>query len=67
MRITVDIEESDLKDIMEVTGETKKGPAVAKAAVEFMKRQTAKKFGKLIMESYFDYPHTAKEIDDLDG
>ena len=67
MRITVDIEESDLKDIMEVTGETKKGPAVAKAAVEFMKRQMAKKSGQLIMEGYFDYPHTAKEIDDLDG
>ena len=67
MRITVDIDAALLEEAMKITGEKKKGPAIAKAASEFIKRQKAKLFGSLLMEGYFDYPSTPEEIADLDG
>ncbi len=40
MKITVDIPENDLKDIMRFSGEKKKGPAIAKfLATELMLRR----------------------------
>lgn len=40
MKITVDIPEKDLKDIMRFSGEKKKGPAIAKfLATELMLRR----------------------------
>ncbi len=53
MRITVDIEDSVLKELSILTGETKKSPAVAKAVTEFVKRQRAREFGRLLMEGDF--------------
>lgn len=67
MRITIDIEEAVLADAMRLTGETKKGPAVVKAAQEFIRRQMAREFGRKVMEGEFeDYPMTNDEIEDFD-
>lgn len=67
MRITVDIESDLLKDAMRLTGETKKGPAIVKAAQEFIRREMAKEFGRKLMEGEFgDYPMTNDEIEDFD-
>jgi Arc/MetJ family transcription regulator len=67
MRITIDIEESVLEDAMRLTGENKKGPAVVKAAQEFIRRQMAREFGRMVMEGEFaDYPLTNEEIEALD-
>lgn len=63
MRITIDIDEKTLADAMRLTGEKKKGPAVAKAATEFVRRQMAKEFGRLAMEGAFDYPVTNEELE----
>ena len=58
MRITIDIDDQILADAMRVTGETKKGPAVVKAAREF---------GRKVMEGEFgDYPMTNDQIEDFD-
>lgn len=47
---------------MAVTNERKKGPAVAQAVEEFLKRRKAREFGRLLMEGAFDYPEqTAAE------
>jgi len=67
MRITVDIDEATLVEVMKYTGETKKGPAVVKAAWEFVRRQMAREFGRKVMEGEFgDYPMTNDEIEDFD-
>ena len=47
-------------------GETKKGPAIAPAVTEFVKRIKARQFGKKLMEGHFDYPSTTEEIEALD-
>jgi hypothetical protein len=55
MRITVDIDEAILADLLEITGDKNKSPAVAKAVTEFVRRKKAKEFGRLIREGAFDY------------
>lgn len=67
MKITIDIDDQVLQDAMNLTGERKKGPAVVKAATEFIKREMSKKFGRLLREGEFgDYPLTNAEIEALD-
>ena len=67
MKITIDIEDEVLQDAMRITGERKKGPAVVKAAKEFIRRQMAREFGRKLMEGDFgDYPLTNEEIEDFD-
>lgn len=56
MRISVDIEEDILEEVMALTGEKNKSPALAKAVTEYVRRQRAKEFGRLIREGAFDYP-----------
>lgn len=63
MRFTVDIAEEDLKELVKLTGERKKGTAVSKAVTEFIHRKRAKEFGKLLREGAFDYPFTNDEIE----
>ena len=53
MRITVDIEEGILDDLVKLTGETKRSPAVAKAVEDFVRRQKLKEFGRLIRQGAF--------------
>ena len=67
MKITIDIEDEILRDAMRITGERKKGPAVVKAAKEYIRRQMAREFGRKLMEGEFgDYPLTNEEIEDFD-
>jgi hypothetical protein len=66
MRITVDIDEGILNDLVGMMGETKKSPAVAKAVTEFYKRTKAREFGKKLREGFFDYPTVNEEIEKYD-
>jgi Arc/MetJ family transcription regulator len=61
VRITVDIEEDVLSDLMEITGDKNKSPAVDRAVTEFVRRKKAKEFGRLIREGAFDYPAPATD------
>ncbi len=56
MRITIEIDESILSDVQQMTGESKKSPAVSKAVVEFVRRRKAKEFGGLLMEGNYTIP-----------
>jgi Arc/MetJ family transcription regulator len=67
MRITVDIDDAMLDDLTKITGETKKSPAVALAVSEYIKREKAREFGKLLREGSFDYPATNDEIEKSQG
>jgi hypothetical protein len=55
MRVTVDIDETILKQVQALTGERNKSPALARAVVEFVRRAKAREFGQMIRESAFDY------------
>lgn len=66
MRITVDIDDSILNDLMKMSGEKKKSPAISKAVTEFVQRQKAREFGKMLREGAFDYPLTNEEIEQQD-
>ncbi len=64
MRLTIEIDEETLKNAMRLTGETKKGPAVAKAAKEFIRGEMVKIFAQEVMDGKFaDYPMTNDEIE----
>jgi Arc/MetJ family transcription regulator len=63
MRITVDIDEAVLDDLVRMTGESKKSPAIAKAVTDFVKRKMAKEFGRELREGVFDYPLTNEGIE----
>jgi Arc/MetJ family transcription regulator len=66
MRITVDIEDSVLEDVMAMTGEKMKSPAVAKAVEQFVKRAKAREFGKKLREGHFDYALSDEQVRELD-
>ena len=66
MRITIDIEKSILDELAIITGEKKMSPAVNKAVTEFVKRQKARQFGRMLREGAFDYQLTNNEIEHHD-
>ncbi len=67
MRITIDIDEDMLEKAMLLTGETKKGPAITKAASEYIRREMVRKFANIVMEGQFaDYPLTNDELEASD-
>lgn len=66
MRITVDFEESELAELLKLTGETKKSSAVNKAVTEFLNRKKAKEFGRLLREGAFDFDFTNEDVEKQD-
>lgn len=66
MRITVDIDEEILAEVLRITGDKNKSPAVARAVTEFVRRQQAREFGRMIREGVFDYPAPAVDPSGLD-
>jgi metal-responsive CopG/Arc/MetJ family transcriptional regulator len=66
MRITVDLDEAVLKDLLKITGERRRSPAVAKAVNEFVRRKKATEFGRKLREGAFDYPATNDDIERMD-
>ncbi|HEY5298167.1 MAG TPA: type II toxin-antitoxin system VapB family antitoxin [Verrucomicrobiae bacterium] len=66
MRMTVEIEEETLNELVKVTGIQKNSPAVAFAVRDFINRKKAKDFGKMLREGKFDYPATNEEIEEQD-
>lgn len=59
MRISVDISDEILEEVMHLTGEKSKSASLAKAVNELVRRRRAKEFGRLLREGGFDY-----ELDD---
>lgn len=55
MRISVEIDEEILREVMALTGETQKSPALSKAIEEFVLRRRTREFGRFIREGVFDY------------
>jgi len=66
VRITVDIDEALLAELLKLTGEKKRSPAVSKALVDYVKRRKARQLGRLLREGSFDYPSTNEDIEKQD-
>lgn len=66
MRITVDIEDNDLAELLKLTGEKKKSSAVNKVVVDYLNRRKAKEFGRLLREGHFDFDFTNEDVESGD-
>ena len=66
MRMTVEMDEKTLDELLKVTGHKKNSPAVAFAVRDFLNRKKAKDFGRMLREGKFDYPATNDEIEARD-
>jgi Arc/MetJ family transcription regulator len=62
----VDIEDDVMTELLKITGDKNKSPAVARAVTEFVRRKQAREFGRMIREGVFDYPSPAKDAAGLD-
>ena len=65
MRVTLDIDEIKLRNIIKETGQKKKSPALAQALDEFLEDRKRKKFLARVMEGKTNYAASNKEIEDL--
>ena len=68
MKITVDIPEKDMKDIMRFTGEKKKGPAIAKLVATSLMLERRRELSEEVMSGKFrvEFPHW-EEMQALDA
>lgn len=59
MKITVDIPDKDLKDIMRFSGEKKKGPAIAKFLTSGLMLRRRRELSDEVMSGKvrFEFPH----------
>lgn len=63
MRVSVELNETLVKEIMELTGETKMSAGIAKAAELFVNRKKAVGIIRSLRENPLDYAHTNDEIE----
>ena len=67
MKTTVDISESDLKDIMRFSGEKKKGPAIAKFLADGLMLRRRRELSDEVMSGKvrLEFPHyeAVQELD----
>ena len=66
MRMTVELDEKTLGELLKVTGHKKNSPAVAFAVRDFINRKKARDFGRMLREGKFDYPAINAETEALD-
>jgi metal-responsive CopG/Arc/MetJ family transcriptional regulator len=64
MRVSVELNETLIKEIMELTGETKKSTAIAKAVELFVNRKKAVAIIRSLREHPLDYAYTNDEIEE---
>ncbi len=63
MRITVDIKDAELAELLKLTGEKKKSSAVSKVVTDYLNRRKAKEFGRLLREGAFDFDFTNEDVE----
>ena len=63
MRITVNIADAELDELLKLTGEKKKSSAVNKVVTDYLNRKKAKEFGRLLREGAFDIDFTNDDVE----
>ena len=67
MRITVDIDASDLKEVMRLTSLKKKSSAIAAAVSEYLRLRRLDRIMALVREGKIDYRCTNEELEGMVG
>jgi ribosomal protein L10 len=65
MRVTVDIAEEKMREILKVTRQKKKSPAVAKALDEYLKNRRRNAFLTKVLNGQTGYAATNEEVESL--
>ena len=65
MRITIEIDESSLSEILKATGEKKKSPAIRQALEEYVAERRRKDFLRKVMQGQSDYRMSNQELEAL--
>ena len=66
MRITFEIDATDLKHIQKITGQKKKSPAINRALREFLRMQERRAFIDKALAGGTDYALTNEELESRD-
>ncbi len=63
MRITIDIDEKLLREVQNLTGSTKKSPAVNRALEIYLRAERRRRLIEKVMSGRTDYLHTNEELE----
>jgi Arc/MetJ family transcription regulator len=66
MRITIDVDANELRQIQRITGQKKKSPAIAQALSEFVRQRQRQKFIARVLSGGTDYPLTNEQLEAQD-
>ena len=66
MRLTIEVDDSDLRRIQKLTGQKKKSPAVSSALAEYIRQQKKQQLIELALSGKTDYPLTNNELEERD-
>jgi hypothetical protein len=63
MRITIELDESQLKSVLRATGKAKMSPAVSAALDEYLAMKHREEFVSLVMSGKTDYQASNEELE----
>jgi Arc/MetJ family transcription regulator len=63
MRITIDIDESNLAAVQQATGIRKRSPAIRRAVADYVRDLERKRFIRKVMEGKSDYALSNEELE----
>jgi Arc/MetJ family transcription regulator len=63
MRITIELDENQLKSVLRATGKTKMSPAVSAALDEYLTMKRREEFVSLVMSGKTDYQASNEELE----
>jgi Arc/MetJ family transcription regulator len=65
MRITIELDENQLKSVLRATGKTKMSPAVSAALDEYLAMKRREEFVSLVMSGKTDYQASNEDLESL--
>lgn len=65
MRITIELDENQLKSVLRATGKTKMSPAVSAALDEYLAMKRREEFVSLVMSGKTDYQASNESLERL--
>lgn len=65
MRITIELDENQLRSVLKATGKTKMSPAVAAALDEYLMMKRREEFVSLVMSGKTDYQASNEELESM--
>ncbi|MBI3850475.1 MAG: type II toxin-antitoxin system VapB family antitoxin [Verrucomicrobia bacterium] len=66
MRVTIEVDATELKQIQQITGQKKKSPAITQALSAFIRQQQKRQFIERALSGQTDYRLTNEELEARD-